>query len=211
MCAAREGATFLGYIFYPPSKRFIAPRRARDITTAVRAEFPDVQHVGVFVDEEPANVAWTANLAGLDLVQLHGKETPEYCAELDLMGLRIVKTISIGADGAALDASAYCAEFFLCDTHDEQLKGGTGRRFDLSKLPSSISANQLFLAGGLSPDNIGELLSEVRPYAVDVSSGVEVRPGVKSHRAVKEFLQAVRRASGAANNSSQETNASNVI
>src|SRR6476620_3183511 len=87
---ARSGADFLGYIFYAPSKRFIAPRSALEIIREVRRQFPDVLHAGVFVDEEPANIAWTRNLAGLDLVQLHGSETPQACDELSALGIDVI-------------------------------------------------------------------------------------------------------------------------
>lgn len=192
LCAAEEGASLLGYIFYPPSKRFVAPRNVQAITRALRAAHPEVLHVGVFVDDEPENVAWTANLAGLDFVQLHGRETPEYCAELDLLGLRVIKAVGIGAEGAILDPAEYQVDYFLCDTHDEELKGGTGRRFDLSRIPAGIAPEKLFLAGGLNADNIAALLDQVQPYAVDVSSGVESGPGRKNHRAIRNFLQAVK-------------------
>lgn len=190
--AAEEGASLLGYIFYPPSKRFVAPRNVQAITRAVRSQFPQVLHVGVFVDDEPENVAWNANLAGLDYVQLHGRETPAYCAELDLLGLRVIKAIGIAADGAIIDPADYHVDFFLCDTHDEKLKGGTGRRFDLSRIPAGIAPEKLFLAGGLNADNVAALLDQVQPYAVDVSSGVESSPGRKNHRAIRNFLQAVK-------------------
>lgn len=193
--AAEAGADFLGYIFYPPSKRFIAPRNAAEIAREVRDKFPGVQHVGVFVDDESANVAWLANLVGLDYVQLHGRETPDYCTELDALGVRVIKTVGIGEVGASVEPSSYgSVDFFLCDTHDDNLKGGTGRRFDLSALPDGMPADRLFLAGGLNPENIADLLAEVLPYAVDVSTGVEISPGMKSHKRVKEFIDNVRSA-----------------
>lgn len=191
--AAEAGADYLGYIFYPPSKRFIAPRNAAEIAREARQKFPAVQHVGVFVDDEASNIAWLANLVGLDYVQLHGRETPDYCADLDALGLNVIKTVGISEVGASVEPSTYgSVDFFLCDTHDDKLKGGTGRRFDLSTLPAGMSLDRLFLAGGLTPDNITDLLAEVRPYAVDVSTGVEISPGLKSDKRVKDFINNVR-------------------
>jgi phosphoribosylanthranilate isomerase len=210
MWAAREGADFLGYIFYPPSKRFVAPRNAQYIVENVRDKYPDVQHVGVFVDDDVANIAWIANLSRLDLVQLHGRETPTFCAELDLLGVHSIKTIGIGPEGTTIEPDSYHTPYFLCDTHDENLKGGTGRRFDLDRLPASISHDKLFLAGGLNCENVSELLSAIRPFAVDISTGVEASPGVKSHRLIKRFLAEVRRINDSSEHppDSQETKSS---
>ncbi len=200
--AAEAGVDFLGYIFYAPSKRFVAPRTAGDIIRNVRKQFPDIRHVGVFVDEEPHNVAWIRNLAGLDFVQLHGNETPDYCAGLDAIGVEAIKAIGIGPTGVRLDVLKYNTAFYLFDTHDENLKGGTGRKFDLNALPSSLETGRMFLAGGLNPDNVGELLSHIHPFAVDVSTGVEDSPGMKSRTKVKMFIDTVRTAT--ANHSHQE-------
>lgn len=209
--AAEAGADFLGYIFYPPSKRFIAPRNAANIARMVREKFPAVQHVGVFVDDEVANVAWLRNLVGLDFVQLHGRETPDYCAELDAVGARVIKTVGIGEVGASVDPASYGnIDYFLCDTHDDHAKGGTGRRFDLSAMPSGISMDRLFLAGGLDPENIADLLATVRPFAVDVSTGVEISPGLKSHVRVKAFIDNVRSVTVGDSISNEEASASNV-
>lgn len=192
--AAKAGAAFLGYIFYAPSKRFIAPRNAAAIIRKIRQELPHVRHVGVFVDDEPENIAWVRNMAGLDFVQLHGRETPEYCAELALLGIDIIKAIGINGSEAILDASTYDVPYYLCDTHDEKLKGGTGRVFDHEGATLPCDPSRLFLAGGLNPDNIGEVLGRVSPYAVDVSTGVEVAPGIKSPKKIKAFIDAVRNA-----------------
>lgn len=192
LASAQAGADFLGYNFYAPSKRFIAPRSAGEITRHVRAEYPEVRHVGIFVDEEPENVAWIRNLAGLDFVQLHGGESPEYCAGLAAVGIEIIKVIGIGAAGVRLDAADYDVAYYLFDTHDDKLKGGTGRAFDLAALPSTLDPARMILAGGLSADNIAEILTRIRPFAVDVSSGVEERPGVKSHPQIERFISNVR-------------------
>ena len=207
--AAEAGADFLGYIFYPPSKRFIAPRNAAEIARAVREKVPHVQHVGVFVDDQAANVAWLVNLVGLDYVQLHGRESADYCAELETLGVRTIKTVGIGEVGASVDPAAYgTVDYFLCDTHDDNLKGGTGRRFDLGSLPDGIPPERLFLAGGLNPDNIAELLAEIKPFAVDVSTGVEISPGLKSHKRIKDFIENLQAAIAPAEDYEQNEEAS---
>jgi phosphoribosylanthranilate isomerase len=192
--SAAAGADFLGYIFYAPSKRFIAPRSALEIVQQVRQQFPQVKHVGVFVDEEPANMAWVRNLAGLDYVQLHGKEAPSVCDELSALGMEVIKALGIDAAGARADFRDYPVSFYLCDTFDENLKGGTGRAFNLDLLPDDLPREKLFLAGGLNPENVGEYVAIARPYAVDVSTGVESSPGVKSHEQVTSFIRSVRSA-----------------
>lgn len=197
MFSAQAGADYLGFIFYAPSKRFIAPRTAGEIVRKVRLEFPHVQPVGVFVDDEIANVAWIRNLAGLDYVQLHGNESPEYCAELSALGIEIIKAIGVSSAGPQVNAAAYDAAFYLYDTHDDKLKGGTGRQFDIAALPPDLDPARMFLAGGLSPENVVQRLSQIHPYAVDVSSGVESSPGIKLHTQVKSFVDNVRTASAA--------------
>ncbi len=196
--AASSGADYLGYIFYAPSKRFVAPRTAKEIIQKVRTEFPNVQHVGVFVDEEPENMVWVRNLAGLDLLQLHGHETPGVCDELTALGIDVIKVLAIGEKETSTDFCQYNVSFFLCDTHDAKLKGGTGRTFDLNKIPSGLPNEKTFLAGGLTPENVAELIRERAPYAVDVSTGVEESPGIKSHRRVTEFIESVLGANGSA-------------
>lgn len=192
LCAAEAGADYLGYIFFAPSKRFVAPRTAAEITRRVRADFPWVQHVGVFVDEEASNISWIMNLAGMDYAQLHGSETPAFVEELAMLNVDVIKTIGIGLAGARQNSGSYDVSFFLCDTHDEQLKGGTGRQFNLEAIPADIPMARLFIAGGLNADNIEGLLYTIRPFAVDVSSGVEVSPGKKSHPQIKNFIKSVR-------------------
>lgn len=196
--AAGAGASYLGYIFYAPSKRFIAPRSAKEIISQVRKAYPGVLHVGVFVDEEPSNMVWIRNLAGLDLLQLHGSETPEVCRELEFHQIDVIKVLPMSAGSPTTDFRVYDVPYYLCDTHDPALKGGTGRTFDLSRIPSGLPRDRTFLAGGLTPDNVGEVVRKVQPYCVDVSTGVEENPGIKSALRVTRFIDAVSSASEAA-------------
>jgi phosphoribosylanthranilate isomerase len=195
--AAQVGADFLGYIFYAPSKRFIPPRSAAEIIRSVRLDYPNVRHIGVFVDDEQENVAWVRNLAGLDYVQLHGDESAEYCRNLAMLGIDTIKVVAIGPTGAHLDGDPYQATYYMCDTYDEKMKGGTGRQFDLALLPDGLPMDRTFIAGGLTPENVSTLLAEISPYAVDVSTGVEDKPGIKCHERVKQFISNVQAATSA--------------
>jgi len=148
--------------------------------------------VGVFVDEEPADIAWIHDIAGLDYVQLHGRETPELCEELADLGIDVIKALGIDAKGARADYRDYKVNYFLCDTFDANLKGGTGKSFDLNLLPTGLPLERVFLAGGLTPENVSDIISRLKPFAVDVSSGVEERPGIKDAARVERFINNVR-------------------
>lgn len=191
LIAAENGVDFLGYIFAEKSKRFLAPRSARLIINEVKMQFPEVGHVGVFVDSQEEDVAWSAGLAALDYLQLHGAESPEYCANLEMVGFEVIKAFSVGKDIELSGFKNFDVKYFLWDTYDPKQHGGTGKTFDLKLLPDGVPLEKSFIAGGLRPENVAELLSEIQPFAVDVSSGVEDSPGRKNHRRVEDFLEAV--------------------
>ena len=183
--AVDAGADLLGFNFYRPSPRYISPADARKITNQLP---PSVVKVGVFVNEGLHSVQRIAAEAGLSAVQLHGDETPEYCRELS-------ETYVIKAFGARdnLDLAAYNVDAIMLDTKDDLLHGGTGRTFDWSIAQRThTSVPKLFLAGGLSPENVAEAITTVRPYAVDACSSLEERLGKKNHERVRAFVQAVR-------------------
>jgi phosphoribosylanthranilate isomerase len=183
--AVDAGADALGFNFYRPSPRYIVPDDAR----AIIDQLPEsVLKVGVFVNEDLKSVSHIVTEAGLSAVQLHGKETPEYCREL--AGTYIIK-----AFGAAnnLNLNDYQVDAIMLDTKDDLLHGGTGRVFDWSIAQrATASVPKLFLAGGLSPENVAEAITTVRPYAVDACSSLEVRLGKKNHERVRAFVNAVR-------------------
>jgi len=194
LLAARAGADAVGLVFWPGSPRRVDLETARRITAALP---PFVLRVGVFVDAPREELARTAEAVGLDVLQLHGQETPESLAGLPR---RVVKAVPVGSGFRVEDALRYAdaADGILLDTRPPgggAPPGGTGKAFDWS-LARGVreKVGFLMLAGGLTPDNVGKALSAVRPDAVDVSSGVESAPGRKDPLKVRAFLDAVARA-----------------
>jgi len=183
------GAGALGFIF-ADSPRQITPQKARDI---IRAIPPFVKTVGVFVDEGPAAIKEIIHDCGLDLVQLHGDESPDLCCELMPY---TIKALRIKDESSLRTSRIYHGKVraLLLDAYSKDKAGGTGKTFDwqlaikIKKLGIPI-----ILAGGLGPSNIDGAISTVRPYAVDVNSGVEERPGKKSHTLMKDLMEKVRR------------------
>jgi phosphoribosylanthranilate isomerase len=187
--AVEAGADALGFNFYAGSPRYIAPEEARLIITRLP---PMVLCVGVFVNEEDAaTVARMAEQSGVSAVQLHGDESPEYCAALG--GHEVIKALRVGKDFAPEEAARYPAQSVLLDAYNARARGGTGETFDwtLARRTREVVA-QLYLAGGLTPENVGKAIAAVAPYAVDVCSGVEHAPGRKDPARVRAFVAAVR-------------------
>jgi len=186
--AVESGADALGFIF-ADSPRRIEPEDARDI---IRRLPPFVKSVGVFVDEAPEMIKEIVSLGGIDLIQLHGKETPDICKGFMP---RVIKAIRVKDDSILNDIPSYNGNVrgLLLDTYSETLAGGTGRTFnwDLA-IKIRETGMPIILAGGLGPSNIAEAISTVRPCAVDVNSGVEERPGKKSHVLIKELFEKIR-------------------
>ncbi|HZG51582.1 MAG TPA: phosphoribosylanthranilate isomerase [Pyrinomonadaceae bacterium] len=187
--AVEAGADALGFNFYARSPRYIEPRAARGIIAEMP---PSVLCVGVFVNEESAAaVARLAEESGVSAVQLHGDEPPEYCAALG--GHEVIKALRVGKDFAPEEATRYPAGSILLDAYNAHARGGTGETFDwtLARRTREVVA-RLYLAGGLTPENVCEAMTAVAPYAVDVCSGVEVAPGRKDAARVRAFVAAVR-------------------
>lgn len=182
------GADFLGFIFYKKSPRYIAPEKAALITVSL---VPDVFKVGVFVNEKPELVRQVASLCRLDFLQFHGDETPAYLKPFkDFRTIRAVR-VKNRLPEAAL--RKYAPSFFLFDTYERGRYGGTGKTFDRKVFEGLKKLKQpFFVSGGLTPENVRLLVGRLRPYAVDVSSGVEKRPGVKDKALVKKFIAAVK-------------------
>ena len=185
--AVEAGADAIGLVFHEQSPRHLLPVQAAAI---VRALPPFVQAVGLFVNANIDFVNATADLCRLDLVQLHGDETPAYCA---LVERRVIKVFRV-KDITSLDPiRSYRVAGYLLDAWSPAAYGGTGTTFNWEVAKSAKEHGPIVLAGGLTPDNVRQAVEHVDPYAVDVSSGVESAPGKKDHAKVREFI---RRAKG---------------
>jgi len=178
------GADALGFIFYPKAASYIPSERAAQI---VRNLPPFVTPVGVFVDEPHDRVSGIAGAVGLRAVQLHGDESPEYCRRFP--GLRVIKAFRVGEGFDVKRLAAYQADAFLLDAYDPNLRGGTGRTFNWDIAVEAKRYGTIILSGGLNPGNVADAVSKVRPYAVDVGSGVEVEPGRKDRGKIKHFIE----------------------
>jgi phosphoribosylanthranilate isomerase len=188
LAALEAGADMLGFNFYARSPRYVAPAAAREIIERL----PEgAACVGVFVNEAtPSDVERIAREAGLDAVQLHGDETPAYCQSL--RGLTTIKALRVGGDYEVETAADFDTDAVLLDAYVPGERGGTGHTFDWSIAARTRErVPQLFLAGGLTPDNVAAAVAAVRPYAVDVCSGVETSPGRKSPELIRRFVKAV--------------------
>lgn len=188
LACVQLGADALGFVFYPPSPRYVAPEQAAQL---VRLLPPFLTRVGLFVNAEPDEVR--AVLAGvpLDLLQFHGDEDERYCASFGLPYLKAAR-VRPGMDLLEYAVRFPTARGILCDAFVEGFGGG-GQTFDWSLIPAVLPL-PLLLSGGLTPENVGAALKAVRPAAVDVSSGVELAKGIKDHAKLADFIAEVRAA-----------------
>jgi phosphoribosylanthranilate isomerase len=190
LAALEAGADMLGFIFYPPSHRYVTPERAAAIVRACRADYPEGwKAVGVFVNVPLEELNRIAEEAELDLVQLAGEESPDYCARADRPVIKVVRT---GVDGRPLestDPGDWQAWRILLDTDRPGHYGGTGEPYDWAAVRSY--AGQVILAGGLAPASVARAIELARPWGVDVSSGVE-REKVKDPELIRAFLREVK-------------------
>lgn len=184
LAAVASGASAIGFIFWPKSPRYIDPDRARAIAAVLP---PFVTPVGVFVNESPAHVNAVAGLVGLGAVQLHGDERPDI---LPLIDRPVVKALArVGPE----TASAWPARVLLMvDAEDPERRGGTGARADWPAAAELAVARPVLLAGGIGPGNVTQAIAAVRPFGIDVSSGVERSPGVKDHDRIRELFEVLR-------------------
>jgi phosphoribosylanthranilate isomerase len=188
---AELGAHLIGLNFYPQSPRYIEPKVARQIVEALPN---NTSAVGVFVEGDADEIRKTANMAGVRCVQLHGNFSPEIAREL-AREFRVIQVFSTHARFRPKDASLFPDSDILIDAHHPNLRGGTGQTCDWSAARETLPfARFLILSGGLNPHNVGRAIEAVAPHAVDVCSGVESAPGMKNHRATKNFVAAVRAA-----------------
>nr|WP_286945166.1 phosphoribosylanthranilate isomerase [Pseudomonas sp. UBA6718] len=187
LAAAAAGADAIGLVFYAKSPRAVDIEQAREILAALP---PFVTSVGLFVDAERSELERILASVPLDLLQFHGDESVQQC---EAFGRPYIKALRVkaGDDIAAQVARYPSAQGILLDAYVEGVPGGTGEAFDWSLIPQALS-KPLILAGGLRPDNVAEAVSRVRPYAVDVSGGVEASKGVKDVEKVGAFIRAAR-------------------
>lgn len=184
---------FIGFIFYPKSKRFVGFEPSPEILTVV----PDsVKKVGVFVDETPEKVLEIYRNWKLDVVQLHGHETPEYCRQIQNSGITVFKAFSVDEsfDFATLEAYSEGCDYFLFDTKG-QLPGGTGQKFNWQLLKNYKGLVPFFLSGGIGPDDLEAIQNFEHPRwrGIDINSGFEISPGIKNEEKVNQFINEIKR------------------
>ncbi|QNM94973.1 phosphoribosylanthranilate isomerase [Chitinimonas koreensis] len=184
--AAALGADAIGLVFYEPSPRHVSINMAHEIVASLP---PFVTSVGLFVDAEHSLVDGVLRTLPLDLLQFHGDEPPEYCRSFGLPYIKAVR-VKPGVDLLEFADRYADARGLLCDAWSPAAPGGTGERFDWGLLAKDLSL-PIVLSGGLSPDNVGEAIRSVQPWAVDVSSGVEAERGVKDPARIAAFIDAV--------------------
>lgn len=187
--AIEAGADALGFNFWPPGPRFIAPVEAARIAKRLP---PLVSLIGVFVNEARERIVAIAAEVGLQAIQLHGDEPPSYCEGFD--SLRVIKALRVGEGFDCRAIEQYAVSMILLDTSVKGRYGGTGHRFDWQTAIKAKAYAPLMLAGGLRIENVAEAITTVRPAAIDVCSGIEAEPGRKDLRRLREFMLAVTRA-----------------
>jgi phosphoribosylanthranilate isomerase len=192
VAAAEAGADMIGLMFYERSPRHISLATAAEIFRAVPSF---IVKVGVFVNPDEDTVMRAIGDCGVSLLQFHGEETPEFCTQFGAMSM---KAFRVRDAGSLLALPNYSTDAYLLDAYSPDAHGGTGAKFnwDLA-IEAKQHGKPIFLAGGLTPENVGEAVHKVQPFGVDVSSGVESAPGQKDHAKVRAFIQAVRQNQGA--------------
>jgi phosphoribosylanthranilate isomerase len=185
--SCEAGANFLGFNFYRESPRYISPAAARRIIKRLPGH---VKAVGVFVNETEENILKTARIAGLHQIQMHGDESPEMVARVR-RDFPVIRAIRVRNHLGSAQFSKFAkADALLFDGFDGKRRGGTGKTFDWRRIHGVSAKKPVFLAGGLTPENVSEAILVAEPYAVDVCSGVESRPGKKDPRRIDAFMRA---------------------
>jgi phosphoribosylanthranilate isomerase len=188
VAAAEAGADALGFMFFADSKRHVSLLTAAAI---IRELPPLISKVGVFVNATSEEIHRAVAETGIDTLQLHGEETPEFCAQF--LPLKVVKAFRLRSRDSLSECLNYPAHAWLLDSYVEGCHGGTGVTVDWSLAAEAARmSRQVILAGGLRVETVAEAVRCVRPHAVDVSSGVESAPGQKDHSKVQAFIKAVR-------------------
>lgn len=181
--AIELGADYLGFNFYPKSPRYVSPEKCQEMFLEIPFE---IGKVGIFVNADPQFVSNTATELNLELLQFHGDETPEYCLQFARPYMKAFRPKNPGDLSAVPN---YASDYILIDSFVENAYGGTGiiSNWDLAR--EAKKHGHVFLSGGLKPDNVEIAVHSVRPYAVDVASGVETAPGKKDYHKIEEFIK----------------------
>jgi phosphoribosylanthranilate isomerase len=190
LAAVEGGADAIGFVFHPPSPRFVRWETVRAITRVLP---PFVARIGVFVDASEDRVATVARQAGLDTVQLHGKESLQFCRLF--ADLKVIKAFRMDGPGALKQLAEFSEMTWLLDSYLPGAFGGTGQTFNWDLACEAVRrGGRVILAGGLTPENVSRAVAAVRPFAVDVSSGVESSPGRKELAKLRAFIAAAKAA-----------------
>ncbi len=187
--AALLGASAIGFNFYEKSPRYIEPARASKIIDHLP---PFVTTVGVFVNHpDPHNLEDFALSLGLHAVQLHGNESPDYCAVIQRV--KVIKVFRVDANFRVEMLRNHGSSTFLLDAASPSQYGGTGKAFKWDQVYGANAFGSIIIAGGLTPENVAHVVEELHPFAVDVASGVETKPGKKDYEKMRRFIEAVER------------------
>ncbi len=184
--AVEYGADALGFVFYEGSPRHVFPETVREIISHLP---PFVTTVGVFVNASPQEIREVMDLAGLDVVQLHGDEPQEECSLFP----RVIKAFRVRELSDIERLKGYSVSAYLLDAYDPEVPGGTGQTFNWDIAVEAKKYGPIILAGGLTPENVADAVSRVRPYAVDVSSGVEAQKGKKDPEKMRLFIERMKK------------------
>jgi len=185
--AVESGVDAIGFIFYKKSPRYILQKDAKDIVAKLP---PFVETVGVFVNETSDRVNRIAEQCKLTAIQLHGDESPAFCRRIKR---RVIKAFRVKDTNSFKGMADYDVSGFLLDSYNEESKGGTGKTFDWNLALRAKKQGPIILAGGLNPYNVYTAIHRVKPYGVDVCSGVEESPGIKDSVKIDEFIKSVRK------------------
>ena len=183
LVAVEAGADAVGFIFYKKSPRSVTIKTVCEIVDKLP---PFVDAIGIFVNESAEQINKIADRCKLDRVQLHGDETPAFCKKIRR---RVIKAIRVKDIQSLKKLSDFPVSGFLLDTFSEEQRGGTGKVFDWNLVHPAKKYGAVILAGGLTPNNVRQAIHRVKPYGVDVCSGVESQPGIKDHKKVKAFIK----------------------
>lgn len=189
--AVGYGVDALGFIFYPKSERYVMPKKAKEIIQNLPCE---IIKVGVFVNQEIEEVKEITKFGGLDLIQLHGDESPVYCSQFPISSL--IKAVSPRGEEDIRELRNYPVRAILVDRREPGAYGGTGKTADWRLAIKVKETYPLILAGGLNEENVREAIETVRPQAVDINSGVEISPGKKDPNKLRRIIEIVRETSG---------------